>query len=115
MTIVNTGVSPAAMNGAARSQPTVQNASPASGATVNMSGGSDDVTLNLTPAGLLASLTVNLPSSPQIGDKARIVSTQTITTLNLGGAVSILGNPGTLLAAEALTFEYTQANTWMRI
>lgn len=115
MTIVNTSLSAAAAAAAERAAPKVQSASPTSGATVVMQGGTTDSTLNLTPAGMLASLTVTMPSSPQLGDKARIVTSNPITTLVINGATTILGNPGTLLNGESITLEYTATNTWMVI
>ena len=115
MTIVSTGISSAAAAAAERAAPKVQSASPATGATVVMQGGTTDSTLNLTPAGMLASLTVTMPSAPQLGDKARIVTSNPITSLVINGATTILGNPGTLLTGGSLTLEYTANNTWMVI
>ena len=115
MTIVATGISAAAAAAAERASPKVSSASPTTGATVVMQGGTTDSTLNLTPAGTLLNLTVTMPTAPQLGDKARIVTSNAITNLVVNGASSILGSPGTLLTGESLTFEYTATNTWMKV
>jgi len=115
MTIVNTSISAAAAAAAERAAPKVANSSPTTGATIVMQGSTTDSTINLTPAGTLLNLTITLPSSPQLGDKARIVTSNPITNLAINGATSILGNPGTLLTGGSLTFGYEANNTWMVI
>lgn len=115
MTIVNTSISAAAAAAAERAAPRVASASPTTGATVVMQGGTTDSTVNLTPAGTLLNLTVTMPPSPQLGDKARIVTSNAITNLTINGATTILGSPGTLLTGGSLTFGYEANNTWMVI
>lgn len=97
----------------------VQTASPATGATVNMSTlGAADASLFLTPAGTIATLTVNLPADgdSSIGQIRRVLSTQTITTLTVTNTTIIHGwTHGTLLATNGVTFQKVAANTWFKI
>jgi hypothetical protein len=93
----------------------VQNASPTAGQTVAMTDDSTDGTLNLTPAGLLATATVTFPSdaNSRIGQVRRITSSQIVTALTLNGATIL--NPLAALAVNTnVAFEKTAANTWMR-
>ena len=88
-----------------RSVPTV-------GQTVNMGDGREVYEL-LDPAGTLATLTVNLPASPQDGDSALISTSQIITTLTLGG--TIVGTLTSLSLGGFARFIYnTAAGKWFR-
>jgi len=85
---------------------------PTAGATVNPVAGTD--VLILRPAGALATLTVNVPSSPFNGQEITVVSTQTITTLTMGGG-TIIGAPTTLAAGGYAAFVFNGANSeWCR-
>ncbi len=89
-----------------------QEASPTSGSTVATS---IRPQLILTPAGTLATLTVTFPSSPTDAQTFSIASTQTITSLTLGGG-TILGTLTTLPANGFASWMYVQSITsWMRI
>lgn len=95
----------------------VQAVSPLTGATVAMANNAVDSTLNITPAGTIAALTVTLPSdaTSRIGQVERISTSQTITTLTISGASTIRGNVTTLSANGFVAFQKIAANTWARI
>ena len=95
-----------------------QKASPLTGATLTM-GTANSVyqsVLALTPAGTIATLTVNLPPSPVDGHRALIFTTQTITTLTLAAAGTTLNNAVTTLSALGnVEYIYSASNTtWDR-
>jgi hypothetical protein len=93
---------------------------PTTGQTVNMTDSAQDGILQLSPAGTLAALTVNLPSDAQsqLGQQRTIMCTQIVTALTLnqiGGSAVFLGAALTALAAnQSVTFTKTAANTWTR-
>ena len=95
-----------------------QKASPLTGATLTMgtAGANYQSVLQLSPAGTIATLTVNLPPSPVDGQRALIFSTQTITALTLAAAGTTLNNAVTTLAALG-NVEYIYSfsnNAWDR-
>lgn len=63
---------------------------PVTGDTITVKPGGV-VNLLVNPAGTLATLTINLPASPNDGDRVNIGCSQVVTALTMGG--------GTLLAA----------------
>ncbi len=85
---------------------------PLTGDTVTVSS-SNNYTI-LKPAGTLATLTVNLPSSPVNNQVQTISSTQIITSLTVGaGAHTVLGAPSALAVGQAFTMIYdTATTTW---
>lgn len=84
---------------------------PATGATVNASAGTE--VLFLDPAGTLATLTVVLPPSPVGGQDFTIGSSQIVTTLTLTG--TIVGTLTTLAMGGFARFVYSnQAAKWFR-
>lgn len=95
----------------------IQNASPTSGATVGVTGGFSDTTLWMTPAGTLATLTVNLPSdaTSSLGDIVRIGSNKAITLLTMGGAASIINGVTALTINQIASFKKVAADTWALI
>lgn len=95
----------------------VQKSTPTDGQTISMLDTSADGTLFLTPAGTLATLTVTLPTNANsvTGQIRRIATTQTITTLTVNGAGTILGNVTTILAAASLEFQKMASDTWVRL
>lgn len=117
MIVVNPVLTPSQTAAVNRSAPTVQPASPTTGATVAMTGGSADSMLVLTPAGTLATLTVTLPdnATSQVGDIARIGSTKSVTLLTINGASTIIGNITALITNQVVAFKKTADNTWMAI
>lgn len=100
--------------------PDVQALVPLTGETINMGDNAQDGIVQISPAGTLAALTINLPSNAQsiLGQKRTIMSTQIITALTLdqiGGSAVFIGAALTSLAAnQAVTFTKTAANTWTR-
>lgn len=85
---------------------------PVDAATVTPAVGTEQ--LYLKPAGALASLTINMPASPQNGNEFNICSTQAITTVTLSGA-TIVGAITTLTAGGFASYIYNATNTeWCR-
>lgn len=97
--------------------PVVQNAAPTAGQTVVMTDDANDGTLVLTPAGVLATLTVTLPSeaNSRIGQIRRLASRQAITALTLNGATTILNGATALLLNDCFSYQKVAANTWVRL
>lgn len=101
-------------------EPAVQALVPITGATINMEDSAQNGILQISPAGTLAALAINLPSNAQsqLGQQRTIMSTQIITALTLnqiGGSAVFLGAALTALAAnQSVTFTKTAANTWTR-
>lgn len=95
--------------------PSTQSASPTSGQTVSFQNTSLDQNLVLSPGGVLASLTINLPTdaTSRLGQICRIVCTQAITLLTLGGA-TILNAPSSLAGNGCIMFIKVDVNTWAR-
>ena len=98
-----------------------QYSAPLAGATVQITDGDDSVHLILTPAGVLATLTLKLPALANCVDKQEFLvnTTQTITALTLdeNGASLIGFVDGAALAANGFLrfkFDVTLA-TWYRV
>lgn len=93
-----------------------QAASPASGATVVVQDGTNNILVNLTPATLLALLTVQLPSDAGsfIGEEIHIATTKAVTALTISGAVTIYNPLTTLQPGDVFVMEKIGANTWAR-
>lgn len=81
----------------------------------------DTITLNtsnkttiLNPAGTLATLTINMPTSPRKGQLQTVSTSQTITALTVSGnGNSIVGQPTTLVASHDFTMIFDDnAATW---
>ena len=102
---------------------TTQRSSPATGATVAVTDSSADTHLILTPAGTIATLTVNFPAGGTSGNaidkqEVLITSQQIVTTLTLGanGATAIVGDATTIGAGGFLRYKYdSQFHSWIRI
>jgi len=115
---MDTVVPQTAPGGAApAAQPNVKAASPTTGQTVAFDAASADQTLWLTPAGTLASLTVTLPSdsSSALGQTVTIAASQTLTSLVVNGATTILNNVTSLLGGATVKFRKVAANTWIQV
>jgi hypothetical protein len=96
-------------------KPVQQFAVPTTGQTVTVAAG--DSWLVLTPAGTLAALTVNLPTSRTDGQTVLVNSTQILTSLTVSGAGTTVNGAPTTLAAVNGFFEmrYTATlNAWFR-
>ena len=80
---------------------------PVAGATVAMSAPS----LYLTPAGTLATLTINLPAASYPGQMATITSTQAVTALTLHTATggTVTGAPTALVANTEVRMRWVSA------
>lgn len=94
----------------------VQSVTPLTGQTIQMTNTSADGTLFLTPAGTIASLTVNFPSdiNSNLGQIRFLGTTQNITSLNLANAV-FLNVFNSLNANDCFAFQKVAANTWIFI
>jgi hypothetical protein len=86
---------------------------PVTGFTINASG--NNFSLILNPAGTLAMGTVGLPIASQDGQRFKIFSTQTVTslTINAQGGQSVVTTAGSIVSGTGLEFQYVKAaNTW---
>ena len=97
-----------------------QYSTPSSGATVQVSDGSSNIHLILTPLATLATLTITLPAAENAIDKQEILvtSTQVLTalTVNINGASSGAGLPTTLSAGGFFKLKYDIVlSTWNRV
>lgn len=87
---------------------------PTTGFTISMAGTLG--TLQLTPAGTLASGTVNLPASPVDGQIASITSTQAITALTIGaGSNSLVNTIAGMPAHGFVSWQYNASGTSWQI
>lgn len=91
-----------------------------SGFNVQITDGSDNIHLILTPTAGYAAGTITLPAVGNVVDKQMVMvnSTQQVTTLtvNGNGAVAVTGEPATLGADDFFTLKYDAVTqTWYRI
>ncbi len=90
-----------------------QTASPATGATVTCTANKPG--LELTPAGTIATLTIDLPSAPIDGQWYFVDTSQIITATTFrdagGTAGNVPGGPTTLAAGKGARFRYSLAQT----
>lgn len=110
-------MTPSTANNLYRALPVSQTASPATGATVNVTSTNSDVNLWLTPAGTLATLTITLPAdaNTQIGQIITYGSSTAIAALTVsvsGG--TIFGVIGNLSIGDFYAVQKVSANTWAR-
>lgn len=94
-----------------------QKATPLTGATLTMgSATSIQSVLAANPAGTISTLAVILPPAPVDGLRARIFSTQIVTTLTITAPGMTLNNAVTSLSANvAVEYLYSASNTtWDR-
>jgi len=92
-----------------------QTASPSTGQTVTIAETPKDVDLWMSPAGLIASATVALPTTGAIGQIVTIGSSQVVTTLSITGAASILNPLNTLNSGDSFQMKKVNATTWTRL
>jgi len=74
-------------------------------------------TLLLKPSGTLASGTVVMPAAPVDGQIARVLSSQTITSLSVSpsSGQSVVGAPSTIVPSAPFSMIYDLASTtWYR-
>jgi hypothetical protein len=89
-----------------------QDVTPTTGSTVTMQ--NQAMYLMLTPAGTLASLTINLPNNPTDAEPIEITTTKTITALTLAapistGSITINNAPTTLAAGSSIKLVFNLA------
>ena len=84
---------------------------PTSGATVTISDNASIIIIE--PAGLLITLTINMPSAPRDGQLIKLLITQTITTLTMNGnGNTLLGSiAGSIPALTRGSWYYREAST----
>lgn len=89
---------------------------PATGATISLSQQRRQVVL-INPAGTIATLTVNLPGTPNDGDIVTIGTSQTVTLLTINGAGNaIVSSLTTLLSGGSGRWIWNaSAAKWFRI
>lgn len=97
-----------------------QYSTPVAAATVEVTAGSSNYWLILTPAGTLATLTIELPLKTNLTDNQEIlvVSTQEITTLTVdkNDTTNIFGEPTTLAAEGYFKMKYNSfQDIWYRV
>lgn len=102
-------------------KPTTQYAAPsATGFSVQITNGSSDIHLILTPTAGYAAGTIILPIVTGVIDKQIVIvnCTQQVTalTINGNGAVAVTGEPTTLAADDFFTLKYDAIlQTWFRV
>jgi len=92
----------------------------ATGFSVDITDGSDDIWLILTPAAGYAAGTIVLPAVANAvdGQEVMINCTQAVTTLTVdgNGATAVTGEPSGLAANDFFTLRYDAAtSTWYRV
>ncbi len=109
-------LSPAQLAGVARVVPIITKVVPTNGQTVNVTIGSIDSSLLLSPAGALATLTVAFPSdaNSSLGDLVYIGTTQLLTIISLTGT-TLIAAIVTLAANTMVTYKKVDVDTWMRV
>jgi hypothetical protein len=105
------GTSPQAAADAAQMK--TDSASPATGATVSFTSDQNDRIMLLTPAGALATLTVNFPSSPRTGQLCCITTSQSIAALSVGGGV-VSGLVTALSGGDLYSYRCVGGTNWRR-
>lgn len=100
---------------------TMQYAAPsATGFNIQVTDGSDNIFLILTPSAGYASGTITLPAIANATAKqeVKVLCTQAVTTLTVAGngATGVVGAPTTLAANDHFTLKYDALyDTWYRI
>jgi len=98
---------------------TVTNSAPLTGSTVTVNANGADETINLTPAGTIATLTLLFPTNAtsSVGQRIEVFTSQIVTALTVtvpGGTVG--GDALTATTANgSYLFVKTAANTWLRL
>jgi len=100
-------------------EPDSQYDAPIAGATVAITVNTNDNHLILTPAGTLATLTIELPAPTNLRDKQLLIVTSTneLTALTVdGNGATVIGAPTTLAAEGFFTLKYDIVlSTWYRV
>lgn len=97
----------------------VDTVTPVTGDTVVMRDTNEDGVLRLTPAGLLATLTINFPSdaNSRIGQIRRIAANKAISLLSLGqigGGFVVINGITSMVLGDEVSYQKVAANTWQR-
>ena len=104
-----------------KSEATTQYSSPSATAfNTQVTDGSDNIWLLLTPTGAFAAGTITLPAIANVADKQEVtvVCTQDVTTLTVAGngATGVVGEPSGLTANDYFTLKYDELyDTWYRV
>ena len=104
-----------------KAEATTQYSAPSATAfNTQVTDGSDNIWLLLTPTGAFAAGTITLPSIASVVDKQEVtvVCTQGITTLTVSGngATGVVGAPTSITANDYFTLKYdTLYDTWYRV
>ncbi len=87
---------------------------PTTGFTITIA--NNITSLNIDPAGTLATGTINLPATPVDGQIIEVATTQTVTALTIAAAGKTLNNaPTTLVAGSGFSYRYRlSSTTWYR-
>jgi hypothetical protein len=73
-------------------------------------------TLQLNPAGVLATGTIALPTNPVDGQSITIATTNTVTAVTLTSSSTIKNPPASLSSSLAVKYYYSSSNnTWYRL
>lgn len=93
----------------------MQRVVPTTGQTITPANAMGDIILVLEPAGTLATLTVNTPSTPVDGQRFSVMSTQIITALTLAVG-TVIGGLASFAANGFMTLVYNASQTkWYRL
>lgn len=93
----------------------MQRVVPTTGQTITPTNAMGDIILVLEPAGTLATLTVNTPSTPVDGQRFSVMSTQIITALTLAVG-TVIGGLASFAANGFMTLVYNASQTkWYRL
>lgn len=97
-----------------RTVPTIQYATPSTGATVTI-GSTGSTRLLINPAGSLLALTIAFPGTPSDGDIVQMGSSQAITTVTMSNG-TVIGPLTTMAIGTFASYIYNATTTsWFRI
>ena len=96
--------------------PKLQYATPTVGQTVTIEDAIVDIRIVINPAGLLATLTVVMPSTPYNGQIVTVCSSQVVTTLTMTSSITLLGSLAAFAINSSASWVYSvTANSWFRL
>lgn len=112
------GMSQAAADAKYQAQWVTSEATPTSGQTLSpTSPNGESILLTLKHTGTIATLTINFPSNPKIGQFFELNSPAgAVTTLNLvaPNGTTIMNPQAQLAVGDYVGYRYTTTNVWMR-
>jgi hypothetical protein len=92
----------------------VQTVAPTTGATVAVTSGRN-IILIVNPAGTIATLTINMASTPTDGDQVTVASTQIVTALTMGNGTFVGALTRLAVAGFATYIYHSSIGKWLRI